>query len=101
MTATPKAKGKPTFTALKSRNLAGIVMAFVTAVVIIPGMTTYLPFSIGDQIAIPILLFPLIWTGLFLYSYLSEKAWHAWLLMLVLALSHGLLSYIALTAGAQ
>lgn len=84
------------FNSLKSRNIAGIIMAFICAVIIIPGMTTYLPFNISDQIAIPILLFPFIWLGLFLYSYLAEKSWQAWLVMLVLATSHAGLSFFAL-----
>ncbi|MGB0895115.1 MAG: hypothetical protein ACPGUD_11975 [Parashewanella sp.] len=88
---------KATFDSIKSRHFAAILMAFVTSVVIIPGMTTYLPLSLADQIAIPILLFPFIWMGLFIYSYLSNKAWHAWTLMLLLTISHGLLSYLALT----
>jgi len=85
------------FTSIKSRNIAGILMAFVTCIMLIPGMTTYLPFSAVDQIAVPILLFPFIWTALCVYSYLAEKAWHPWALMLSLSLSHGILSYFALT----
>lgn len=85
------------FTSIKSRNTAAVLMAFVTCVVLIPGMTTYLPFNMADQIAVPILLFPFIWTGLCLYSYMAEKAWHPWLVMLLLCVSHGVLSYIALT----
>jgi len=85
------------FTSIKSRNIAGVLMAFVTCIMLIPGMTTYLPFSAADQIAVPILLFPFIWTALCVYSYLAEKVWHPWALMLSLSLSHGLLSYFALT----
>lgn len=85
------------FTSLKSRNTAGVLMAFITCVILIPGMTTYLPFNAVDQIAAPILLFPFIWTGLALYSYLAEKAWHPWALMIFLCLSHAGLSYMALT----
>lgn len=84
------------FSALKSRNFAGILMAFITSVIIIPGMTTYLPLSQGDTIAIPILLFPFIWSGLFLYSYLAKNAWHPWLFMLLLTISHAALSVLAL-----
>lgn len=84
------------FTAIKSRNFAGVLMAFLTCVVLVPGMTTYLPFSAADQIGVPILLFPFIWTGLCLYSYMAEKAWHPWTLMITLSLSHGVLSYLAL-----
>lgn len=85
------------FTSLKSRNLAGVLMAFVTCVLLIPGMTTYLPFEMADKIAVPILLFPFIWTGLCVYSYMAEKAWHPWALMLLLSISHAGLSYIALS----
>ena len=84
------------FTSIKSRNFAGVLMAFITCTIMIPGMTTYLPFSAADQIAVPILLFPFIWTGLCVYSYMADKAWHPWLLMGLLCLSHGALSYVAL-----
>ncbi|REL28853.1 hypothetical protein DXX93_07910 [Thalassotalea euphylliae] len=72
-------------------------MAFLTCIVLVPGMTTYLPFGAADQIGVPILLFPFIWTGLCLYSYMAEKAWHPWALMISLSVSHGVLSYLALT----
>ncbi len=84
------------FTSIESRNFAGCLMAFITCIVLIPGMTTYLPFSAADQIAVPILLFPFIWTALCLYSYMAEKAWHPWALMMTLILSHAGLSYLAL-----
>ncbi len=87
------------FTALKSRNVAGVLMAFVTCVILIPGMTTYLPLNMADQIAVPILLFPFIWTALCLYSYMAEKAWHPWGVMLALSISHGVLSFLALTGS--
>ena len=96
MTEATKHTRVSVFTAIKSRNVAGILMAFITCVILIPGMTTYLPFSAVDQIAVPILLFPFIWTALCAYSYLAEKAWHPWALMLTLSLSHGMLSYLAL-----
>lgn len=85
------------FTSIKTRNFAGVLMAFITCVMLIPGMTTYLPFDMADQIAVPILLFPFIWTGLCLYSYMAEKAWHPWALMILLSVSHAGLSYVALT----
>lgn len=84
------------FTSLTSRNIAGILMAFITCTIMIPGMTTYLPLAAADQIAIPILLFPFIWTGLCLYCYMAEKAWHPWALMMALIVSHAGLSYLAL-----
>ncbi len=97
MTEVTKNTRVSVFNAIKSRNVAGVLMAFITCIVLIPGMTTYLPFSTADQIAVPILLFPFIWTALCTYSYLAEKAWHPWALMTVLILSHGILSYLALT----
>lgn len=91
---------KTTFTATKWRNLMAILLALITATVMIPGMTVYLPFSFEEQILVPILLFPLIWCGLFIYSYMANKAWQPLVLMALLTLSHGALSYIALTQGA-
>ncbi len=78
-----------------------IVLALVTATVMIPGMTVYLPFALEQQILLPILLFPLIWSGLFIYSYMAEKAWQPMVLMTLLTLSHAALSYWALTQGAN
>ena len=87
------------FTSIKSRNFGGVLMAFVTCIVLIPGMTTYLPLNQADQIALPILLFPFIWTGLCIYCYMAKKAWHPWAVMTVLLLSHATLSYLALAGG--
>ncbi|WP_153915982.1 hypothetical protein [Shewanella sp. TC10] len=90
---------KSTFSATKCRHLMAIVFALVTATVMIPGMTVYLPLSFEEQILLPILLFPFIWCGLFIYCYMSEKAWQPLLLMSALTISHGALSYMALTQG--
>lgn len=71
-------------------------MALLTVTVMIPGISVYLPLSIADRIGIPIFLFPFIWVGLFLYSYLAAKTWHPWLLMILLIVVHGGLSFWAL-----
>jgi heme/copper-type cytochrome/quinol oxidase subunit 4 len=92
-----RAKSKITFTRLKSRHLAAILMSLLTATVMIPGMTTYLPLSTADKIGIPIFLFPFIWVALFIFCYMSKKVWHAWSVLSVLLLSHLLLSFLALT----
>lgn len=84
------------FSHLTWRHIGACVMALVTATVTIPGMTTYLPLSAADQILIPILLFPLIWLGLFLYAYLAKQAYRPWLLMALLFASHAWLSYQAI-----
>ena len=91
---------KTTFTATKRRHLMACLLALLTAVVMIPGMTTYLPFAMEEQILIPIMLFPFIWAGLFIYAYMAHKAWQPFTLMLLIILSHGVLSFMALS-GAQ
>jgi|TARA_Y100000310_G_scaffold116226_1_gene114898 hypothetical protein len=88
-----------TFSATKRRHFMACLLALLTAIVMIPGMTTYLPFAIEEQILIPIMLFPLIWTALFIYAYMAEKAWHPFALMLFILISHCGLSYLALTGG--
>ncbi len=88
-----------TFTATKRRHLMACLLALLTAIVMIPGMTTYLPFAIEEQILIPIMLFPLIWTALFIYAYMAEKVWQPFVLMFFILISHGGLSYLALTGG--
>lgn len=98
MTETTENTRTSVFTSIKSRNFAGVLMAFITCVVLIPGMTTYLPLSKADQIGVPILLFPFIWTALCIYCYMAKKVWQPWALMIALSLSHGTLSYIALTS---
>ncbi|CAM3749817.1 MULTISPECIES: hypothetical protein [Pseudoalteromonas] len=91
---------KRTFSATKRRHLMACLLALITAVVMIPGMTTYLPFAMEEQILIPIMLFPFIWAGLFIYAYMAEKAWQPFVVMLLIILSHAGLSFMALS-GAQ
>jgi hypothetical protein len=91
---------KRTFSATKRRHLMACLLALMTAVVMIPGMTTYLPFAMEEQILIPIMLFPFIWAGLFIYAYMAEKAWQPFVVMLVILASHAGLSVMALS-GAQ
>ncbi|HEA15179.1 MAG TPA: hypothetical protein ENH88_01740 [Pseudoalteromonas prydzensis] len=88
---------KRTFSATKRRHLMACLLALITAVVMIPGMTTYLPFAMEEQILIPIMLFPFIWAGLFIYAYMAEKAWQPFVVMLVIILSHAGLSFMALS----
>ncbi|MBH0055459.1 hypothetical protein I6F65_00625 [Pseudoalteromonas sp. SWXJZ94C] len=90
---------KKTFNATRRRHFLACVLALITAVIIIPGMTTYLPFGMNEQILLPILLFPIIWTALFIYAYLAQKVWQPFVVMLFLCASHGLMSFWALTQG--
>lgn len=90
---------KHTFTATKRRHILACLLALITAVVMIPGMTTYLPFAMEEQILIPIMLFPFIWTALFIYAYMAKSAWQPFIVMLVILLSHTGLSFMALQGG--
>jgi len=86
-----------TFNFFKTRTFSAIVLTLITSVVMIPGMSTYLPFHQNDAIGIPILLFPFIWTTLFIYSYLATSIKQVYLVMLTLTLVHIACVYFALT----
>lgn len=90
---------KRTFTATVRRHLLACFLALVTAIVMIPGMTTYIPFAISEKIILPLMLFPFIWVALFIYAYMAKNIWHPFLLMLFLIIVHVLLSYLALTGS--
>jgi urea transporter len=65
---------KTTFSHRRWRHVAGVMLSLITAIVMIPGMSVYLPFSTPDKIGIPIFLFPFIWVFLFLYAYMARHA---------------------------
>ena len=90
---------KKTFTATRWRHFNACVLTLIAAVVMIPGMTTYIPFQESEQIVLPIMLFPIIWPILFIYSYMAEKAWHPFVLMMLVIITHALFSYFALTGS--
>lgn len=89
-----------TFDAFKNRTFLAIVLTLITSVVMIPGMATYLPFHQNDAVGLPILLFPFIWTALFVYSYMAKSVKQVWLVMTALTLVHAVCIYFALTSGA-
>ena len=74
-------------------------MTLIASVVMIPGMATYLPFHQNDAIGLPILFFPFIWTGLFMYSYMAKSVTQVWVVLSALILIHVACIYFALTAG--
>lgn len=88
-----------TFDAFKSRTFAATVLTLITSVVMIPGMATYLPLHLNDAVGLPILLFPFIWTGLFIYSYMAKSIKQVWLVLLALTAVHIACCYMALTGG--
>jgi hypothetical protein len=94
-------KNKRTFTVTRRRHLMACILALITAIIMIPGMATYLPMPMIEQILLTIMLFPLIWTALFIYAYMAEKAWHPFLVMMLLLITHALLCYLALTGQAK
>ena len=89
---------KQTFSHLKSRLFAAIFMVLIASTVTIPGMATYLPFHQNDAVGLPILLFPFIWTGLFIYCFMAESVKRVWISLTVITVIHIACSYMALTA---
>lgn len=97
MTNEKDSADKVTFTYFKTRTFAAIVLTLITSVVMIPGLSTYLPFNQTDAIGLPTLLFPFIWTGLFIYSYMAKSVKQVYVVMLALITVHVACSYLALT----
>lgn len=95
------ASNNPTFDRFKNRTFLAIVLTLITSVVMIPGMSTYLPLHQNDAVGLPILLFPFIWTALFIYSYMANSVTKVWVVMSSLTVIHIVCIYLALTASAQ
>ena len=96
MSVTEISTKKQTFNAFKNRTFLALVMTLLTAVIMIPGLSTYLPLHKNDAIGIPTLLFPFIWTGLFIYCYMAVSVKRVWLLMITLNVIHIACIYFAL-----
>lgn len=62
----------------------------VLAVLVMMGMSLWVPAGPAgiDNIAMPVILFPLIWAGLFFYALLEERMERAVLVFLGLLLAH-------------
>ena len=88
-----------TFDAFKSRTFAATILTLIASVVMIPGMATYLPLHQNDAVGLPILLFPFIWTALFIYSYMAKSIKQVWAVLLSLTIIHLVCCYLALTGG--
>lgn len=89
-------KSEQLFSSPKLRLLACLLGAFIAATLVTAGAGTYLPINEIDRIGVPILLFPVTWTLLFLYAAMAKKLWHAWLLFLLLSLIHIAFIYLHL-----
>lgn len=87
------------FTSPRLRHLNGLLLSLVTAIICIPGLSTYLPLSVTDKIGVPIFMFPFIWVGLFMYSYMSERWYWPMAVMMGLNVVHVLLIVKALSTS--
>lgn len=88
---------KSIFNHQRARTVLATLGPLLTSIVMIPGMTTYLPVSEADQIIMPILLFPIIWLTLFFSCYMLSKVRYVVLLLGSIIISHGVLSYLGVT----
>ncbi|WP_252736013.1 hypothetical protein [Aestuariibacter sp. A3R04] len=87
---------KSVFSFLKTRIFAAVIMVMITSTVMIPGMSTYLPFNQNDAVGLPILLFPFIWAALFIYCFLVTSVKQLWAVLVSLAAIHIICIYFAL-----
>jgi len=87
----------PLFSSPISRCLAATLGALLASVLTTAGMPVYLPFAQLENIGIPIVLFPVTWLVLFLYSVMSESMWRVWLLLAILTLGHAALIFHTLS----
>ncbi|MEC9356733.1 MAG: hypothetical protein VX836_02550 [Pseudomonadota bacterium] len=76
-----------------SRGVLMGPVSFIAAALVMVGSALWLPKGPAgiDNLVWPIVLFPLLWTAMFLYSCLDVRLGRAWLVVLGLALSHGAL----------
>lgn len=85
------------FTSVKSRLAAALFGAILTATFMVAGMPGYLPFGQIDAIGVPIMLYPFIWTALFIYAFLAKSAWRVWGVIGGLGVLHIAVIYFQLT----
>ncbi len=81
------------FTSPKNRLFASIIGVLIASTLITAGAATYLPFNEIDRIGVPILLFPITWTLLFIFAVMSKSMWKVWAVLGVLTLVHAGLIY--------
>ncbi|WP_348675465.1 hypothetical protein [uncultured Abyssibacter sp.] len=99
---TSTAPGKPRLRAWMRGVLAG-PLAFIASWILMAGAALYLPKGAAgiDNMVFPVVLFPLIWALLFLYSLLDRRLLRAYgVVMLLLAVHGGLIARHLAGAGA-
>lgn len=84
-----------------SRWLLAGPVTLILAVLIMAASPVWLPAGKGgvDNLALPIILFPLLWAIPFFYSLLEEKLVRAWVVLLSLAALNGVIVYSAFVTG--
>ncbi len=76
------------FSSPRWRTLAVVLVSFITATLITAGASIYLPFGEIDSIGVPILMFPITWTALVLFSALRNPLWQVWAVLGALSVLH-------------
>ncbi|MGH8447088.1 MAG: hypothetical protein ACREVL_17610 [Solimonas sp.] len=76
-----------------ARGVLAGPLAFVAATLLMLGSTVWLPAGRAqiDNLVLPIVLFPLLWTALFLYALLAKRLGRAYAVVLALCVSHAAL----------
>lgn len=81
---------------LNRRVLTAIFGALITSVFITTAAPLYLPFQETDNIGVAILMFPMTWVILFIYSVLAKNIQLVIALFTVCTLIHAWIIYVAL-----
>lgn len=81
---------------LNLRATTAILGPLVTAIVVTTAAPLYLPFHETDNIGVAILLFPVTWVILFIYSVLAKNIKLVMALFTILTLCHAVMIYFAL-----
>ncbi len=68
-------------------------LSFICSWLLMAGAALYLPSGRAgvDNMVFPIVLFPLVWSGLFLYALLERRLGRGYLVIVALGLAHALL----------
>ena len=74
------------FPAPRSRAVAVTLGVLLVSVLVTAAMPRLMPFNEANSIVLPIILFPLTWLVLFLWTCFDRSIWRAWAVLLALAL---------------
>ena len=74
------------FPAPRSRAIASTLGVLLVSVLVTAAMPRVLPLNEANSIVLPIILFPVTWTSLFLWTCFDRSMWRAWGILVGLAL---------------